>query len=113
MGLAHRDHWDDARASPIKTTRYTAFVPTVAELRYLVLKAREDPHVIHCRYERSADLAGAEPGHCPRGHPLGGGSASRAGRAPADCVACPGHIILTCRFPISGSKTCGLRILDP
>jgi hypothetical protein len=81
------------------------YAHTVAELRAMVLAARDDPRVMSLRYERERYLAGAAPTTCPEGHPLTGPSAVRATTAWRLCE-CGGHTVYTCRV-------CGAVILDP
>lgn len=96
--------WDAAENSPVGATLVTRECDTPAELRYLVERARADPHVTAFPYHSVRVLIGDEHTHCRAGHPYAGGSATRPVRDWSPC-ACGGHLILTCR--------CGDVRVDP
>jgi hypothetical protein len=110
--------WDDPRNSPYND-RERMFTVTAHELGDLVRAARADPHVVAFPYHATWFLAGTQPDRCPRGHPLDGGSLTRAERFWYTCPGCPGHHVYRCRYldRPAGEATAGPsdcpEVLDP
>lgn len=85
----------DRPRGPIGSTRYSTIVDTVAELKELVEQASADPNAWHIRHGSVRMLVGEAPDRCPRGHSLGGGSATRAWQDWLPCD-CGGHLLQEC-----------------
>ncbi|WP_167493125.1 hypothetical protein [Micromonospora ureilytica] len=72
-------------------------VDSPAELRYLVHRARADPHVVAFPYRQARELVGDEPEACTNGHSFTGGSATRGVRDWRPCRS-GGHLAMWCRM---------------
>ncbi|MET8352680.1 hypothetical protein [Micromonospora sp. NPDC005206] len=89
--------WDRAGNSPAGVTVIGRVVDSPAELRYLVDRARADPHVVALPYRQVRELVGHEPNECHNGHGYAGGSATTPMRDWWPC-RCGGHLVIRCRM---------------
>ncbi|MEU5931147.1 hypothetical protein [Micromonospora sp. NPDC047187] len=89
--------WDRGGNRPSGVTVIERVVDSPAELRYLVDRARADPHVVAYPYRQIRELVGEKPEVCEEGHPYAGGSATRPVRGWQPC-SCGGHLVLRCRL---------------
>lgn len=99
--------WARPQDSPWHVTRYQTRVDTPAQLRALIEKARADRFVTGMTYPSVREMVGEVPTRCRQGHPIDGGSATRANQEWMRC-GCGGHLVYLCK-----ATGCGDRLVDP